>query len=139
MDFAFDSSVRSYRRSQALDLLKVFYSNVRMITLEEYKEKKVEIEKRLFQCSIEVLSEFSSTQDGEDKKDANNVGIKQKYACNLFNLLFAVYSHHVSEVWDWSKISKCMTNYRSSTSLAKDAKKAYNKLANRIGTPSVSS
>ncbi|KAJ8676274.1 hypothetical protein QAD02_012060 [Eretmocerus hayati] len=51
VDFAFDESIRSNRRGQALELLKTFYNNVRMITLPDCKEKKYKIESKLCELS----------------------------------------------------------------------------------------
>ncbi|KAJ8687432.1 hypothetical protein QAD02_023226 [Eretmocerus hayati] len=137
VDFAFDESIRSYRRGQALELLKIFYNNVRMITLPDCKEKKYKIESKLCELSTSVLSELSQAMNAKNGKLPTQIGIKQKYVCNLLSLLLTVYAHHVPEAWDWKKIGESMATYRSTVTLAKDAKKAYNKLANRIGAPVV--
>lgn len=97
------------------------------------------MEKKLCKSSIHVLLELSAAQGAENGKPASNVGkeIKQKYAGYLFTLLFVVHAHHVPEAWDWKKIGESMASYRSTITLAKDAKSAYNKLAYRIGAPAV--
>ncbi|XP_001603225.1 myb-binding protein 1A [Nasonia vitripennis] len=139
VNFAFDESIRSYRRGQALELLKVFYNNIRTITSDDHKDKRLTMEKKLCKSSINVLLELSAVQGTENGKTVSNVGkeIKQKYVCHLFTLLFTVHAHHIPEAWDWKKIGESMANYRSTITLAKDAKSAYNRLANRIGAPVV--
>lgn len=97
------------------------------------------MEKKLCKSSINVLLELSAAQGTENGKTATNVGkeIKQKYVCYLFTLLFTIHAHHIPEAWDWKKVGESMASYRSTITLAKDAKSAYNRLANRIGAPVV--
>ncbi|XP_058793389.1 myb-binding protein 1A [Phymastichus coffea] len=137
VDFAFDESVRSYKRGQALDFLKTFYSNTRIINADDHKNTRLKMEKRLCQSSISILVELSATQETENGKQISKVvkDLKQKFICNLLLLLFTIETHHIPEAWDWTKIGECMAAYRSSNSLSNDAKSAYNKLANRIHAP----
>lgn len=139
MHFAFDDSIRSFRRGQALEFLTVFYNNVRMITSDNNENKRLEMEKQLCNLSINVLQELNDSQPSTNGQVGTNVGkgIKQKYICHLFQLLFKIHPHHIPEAWNWKKLGESMANYRSNVSLANDAKHAYNKLAMRIKVPVV--
>lgn len=110
-----------------------------MITSDDSKEKRFEMEKNLSTLSINLLQELSDSQTAENGQMVTNVGkgIKQKFICHLFQLLLKVHPHHIPEAWDWKKLGESMANYRSSVSLANDAKHAYNKLAMRIKVPVV--
>ncbi|XP_014218699.1 myb-binding protein 1A-like protein [Copidosoma floridanum] len=138
--FSFDQNIRSYRRGQALEFLRTFYSN-KMINLEDSKDKKLKLEKNLCQKSIELFKSNEPLKEEDEKNEeaASDVGkeIKQKYVSHLLTLLFAVHTHHVPEAWDWTEVGKAMASYRAKVSLGKDAKSAYNKLAQRIGAPVV--
>ncbi|XP_011495730.1 PREDICTED: DNA polymerase V [Ceratosolen solmsi marchali] len=136
VNFSFDNSIRFYRRRQALEFLKVFYSNIRMIIADEQKDKRRIIESNLYRLAINEL-QINSKQNTENGKITTNVGkeIRQKYICNLFTLLSTIHVHHIPESWDWTKIGESIANYRSTVTLAKDAKSAYYKLAHRIGAP----
>jgi DNA polymerase phi len=136
VDFSFDNSIRSFRRKQALELLKVFYNNIRMITADEHKHKKQIIENKLCRLSIKEF-QISITQGTESDETANHVGIgiRQKYISCLLTLLLTIHAHHISEAWDWEKIGESISKYKSTVSLGKDAKSAYNKLAKRLNLP----
>ena len=110
-----------------------------MIASDDNKKTRLKMEKSLCKSSINVFQELSTNQKTENGQSGINVRkeIKQKYACHLFALLFVIHAHHIPEAWDWGKIGESIANYRSTVTLAKDAKGAYNKLANRIGAPIV--
>ena len=140
MDFAFDKEIRSFRRSQALELLLVFYRNARLLKDEEHQDTRLKLEKKLCKNSINLLNELSTAQseNGDaNPKDEHEVGkeIRQKFVRHLFTLLYAVRPNHLPPAWNWQKISEAMAVYRPNASLSKDAKAAYNKLANQIGAP----
>lgn len=139
MDFAFDESVRSFKRGQALDFLKTFYTSNRLINLEDRRDTRLKMEKKLCKSSISVLVELGVTQETENGKPIANIGkdLKQKFVCHLLLLLFTVQAHHIPEAWDWKKIGESMAAYRSTNSLSNDVKSAYNRLANRIHAPTV--
>ncbi|CAB0035359.1 unnamed protein product [Trichogramma brassicae] len=47
VDYAFDPTLRKYRRGQALELLKVFFNNHRLLRLEEFAQERAALEKKL--------------------------------------------------------------------------------------------
>lgn len=143
VEFAFDNEIRSFRRSQALELLLVFYRNARILQGDEHNEKRLKLEKKLCKKSVKLLQEnvAQSHNREENSKDEQVIGkeIKQKFVVNLFTLLHAVRPHHLPQAWDWKLIAESMGAYRLNVYLAKNVKTCYNRLATQIGAPIVSS
>lgn len=140
VDYAFDPSIRSFRRGQALEFLTVFYRNNRVINNEEHKNLRQKLEKKLCENSISWFKETNESQVGQsdDKSQQNGtIGkeVRQKFVCLLWTLLKAIYQHHIPKAWNWNAIADAMVEYRKINSLSKDAKSAYNRLAQNIGAP----
>lgn len=110
-----------------------------MINSDEHKKERLKMEKKLYEKSIKLLKSIKkeNEEEVENQETSFNVEkeIKQKYICHLFTLLLSVYQNHLPTSWDWIEMGKAMACYRATVSLAKDAKSAYNKLAQRIGAP----
>ncbi|KAG7212195.1 hypothetical protein KM043_012535 [Ampulex compressa] len=140
VDYAFDSTIRSFRRGQALEFLTVFYKNHRLIHSDtDHSKSRLVMEKKLCQNSMSIFREICNVNNKDkDQSDVNHtVGVgkdvKQKFVCLLLTLLHTVYTQHMPKAWDWKSLATVLTSYRSHVSLAKDAKSAYNKLAVQIG------
>ncbi|XP_063979365.1 uncharacterized protein LOC135163664 [Diachasmimorpha longicaudata] len=128
-DYAFDASIRSFRRGQALEFLTVFYRNHRLITRDSEGVKE-NLERILARNCLELFQELGEKANGEGKKE-----VRQKFVGALWKLLHAVHSKQAEGVWDWAKVGETMAQYRGGVSLSKDAKTAYNRLAALIGAP----
>lgn len=131
VEFAFDNATRPYRRNQALEFLQIFYHNNRLIQGDTSHAKlRKNMEKNISNKSAELLNELA-------QKNSNKAtqGIKQKFVCHLLTLLYAIKHQHQTSACDWDKIGAAMTLYRTNTTLAKDAKTAYNRLAIQLGIP----
>lgn len=131
VNYAFNSEIRPFRRSQALELLRLFYNNTRFRTsnLELFKTHVSPIEKELSDKTIELLQNLSSNH--------KECKVKEKFVGLLLNLLTAVKSANASDNMDWSTIGEAVRTYRSRVSLANDAKKAYNKLCSALRIPNL--
>lgn len=144
VDFAFDSSIRYFRRSQALELLIIFYNNNRLLNMDcdqKYVDVRIKLETVLCKNTVDVLRELCELHASENGQPAlcNGTGIErkilQKFITHLFTLLRIVRAHHLEQAWDWQTVKEMLTTYRSQNNLSKDAKTAYSKLAAQVGAP----
>ncbi|KAL2737232.1 myb-binding protein 1A-like protein [Vespula maculifrons] len=140
VEYAFDNTIRSYRRGQALEFLTIFYRNNRLLRSESTRNKKrIQTEKMLYKNSINTLQDLCDANECKDEKstlDQNgSIGkdIKQKFVYLLFLLLHTVHAQHLPEIWKWESIGEKLVKYRTRAILSKDARSAYNKLASQIG------
>ncbi|XP_011297827.1 DNA polymerase V [Fopius arisanus] len=130
VDYAFDGSIRSFRRGQALEFLTTFYKNHRLISSGKGSVKET-MERTLARNCLSLFEELREGQvNGEGRKE-----VRQKFLGVLWRLLHAVHSQQMEGVWDWGKIGEAIAGYRKGVSLSKDAKTAYNRLATLIGAP----
>lgn len=123
---AFDDDIRPFRRSQALELLRIFYqtNRLRVENPEAYGKHTAPVEAAVLDRSVQLLR---ATQSPSGLK------VKEKYISNLFNLLSTMKSGAPGESPDWAAIGELARQYRSTVALAKDAKVAYNKLCRCLG------
>ena len=141
VDYAFDNTIRPFRRSQALEFLTIFYRNNRLVKEEEHNGVRHKMEKKLCSNSLNLLEELVAAQqniNGETSQDnSTDLGkeVKQKFVGLLLTLLNAVYSQHLPKAWNWKSIAKAIAEYRTNVTLSKDTKSAYNRLASQIGAP----
>lgn len=141
MDFAFDSSIRYFRRNQALELLLIFYNNNRLLNMDtRYADVRLKLETTLCKNTIDTLKEICDLHVNDNGQSAScNVStqkkVLQKFIGHLLMLLRVVYARHLPQAWDWQTIKAALTNYRSRNALSGDAKTAYKKLAAVIGAP----
>lgn len=141
MDFAFDSSVRSFRRGYALEFLTVFYNNGRLVHLDtKHLDIRMKMEKKLCKNAINTLKELYNTNKTENEQSIQcngSVGkeVKQRYVWLLLSLLRSIRTQHLSEAWNWEEIGNVLTQFKINVTLTKNAKAAYNKLATEIGIP----
>ncbi|XP_076618481.1 MYB binding protein 1a isoform X1 [Colletes latitarsis] len=140
VDFAFDNTVRSFRRGQALDLLTTFYNNGRLVRLDTKNSGiRMKMEKKLCKNVISTLQELSNAHKVENEqpilKNGNEIGkeVKQRYVYLLLLLLRNVYTQHLPKAWDWEAVGNALTTYRTHASLAKSTKVACTRLAAQIG------
>ncbi|XP_066597439.1 myb-binding protein 1A [Prorops nasuta] len=135
VNFAFDSSIRSFRRGQALEFLTIFYRNSRLIQTDETHMKiRKKVEKQLCHNSVNCFKELLIAHKTETSSN-NEAGkeVKQKFVYLLLTLLHTVHPQHLKDAWNWQKIADAIMEYRANVSLAKDSRTAYNKLTAQIG------
>ncbi|XP_011866329.1 PREDICTED: uncharacterized protein LOC105561180 [Vollenhovia emeryi] len=142
VDFAFDSSIRYFRRNQALELLLIFYNNNRLLNMDtRHVDVRMKLETTLCKNTIDTLKETCDLRVNDNGQSAscNNVGaqkkVLQKFIGHLLALLRVVHSRHLPQAWDWQSVKATLTKYRSQNALFGDAKTAYKKLAAEIGVP----
>ncbi|XP_043262610.1 myb-binding protein 1A isoform X2 [Colletes gigas] len=140
VNFAFDNTVRSFRRGHALDLLTTFYNNGRLVRLDtKHSGIRMKMEKKLCKNVISTLQELSNAHKAENEqpilKNGNEIGkeVKQRYVYLLLSLLRNVYTQHLPKAWDWEAVGNALTTYRTHASLAKCTKVACTRLAAQIG------
>ncbi|KYN40609.1 Myb-binding protein 1A [Trachymyrmex septentrionalis] len=141
VDFAFDSSIRYFRRNQALELLLIFYNNNRLLNMNtKYADMRMKLETTLYKNTINTFKETSNLRvsDGQSTL-CNNVStqknVLQKFIGHLLMLLRLVHARCLTKAWDWQTVKMALINYRSQYNLSGDTKIAYNKLAADIGVP----
>lgn len=142
VDFAFDSSIRYFRRNQALELLLIFYNNNRLLNMDtRCADMRMKLEATLCKNTVDTLKETCDLQasDNGQSTSCNNVSaqkkVLQKFIGHLLMLLRVVHARHLPQAWDWQAVKAELTKYRSRNALFGDAKTAYNKLAAEIGAP----
>ncbi|KAF3421961.1 LOW QUALITY PROTEIN: hypothetical protein E2986_00122 [Frieseomelitta varia] len=140
VDFAFDSTVRSFRRGYALEFLTIFYNNSRLINLNTKDSSiRMKLEKKLCRNTISTLQEIINMHKNKQAVTTNGTEIgkeiRQRYIYLLLILLRSIYTRHLQKAWNWNNIGKVLATYRTHASLAKDTKMAYNRLAVQIGIP----
>lgn len=144
MNFAFDSSIRYFRRSEALELLLILYNNNRLLHLDsiKYTDQRRKLEKTLCKNTIDTFVELSdacAASDNGQVASCNGPSVQkkvlQKFIGHLLILLRAVYTNHLPEAWNWEAVKTALTTYKSKNVLSRDTKSAYNKLAVKIGAP----
>ncbi|XP_054014556.1 myb-binding protein 1A-like [Hylaeus anthracinus] len=140
VDFAFDNTVRSFRRGHALDFLTVFYNNGRLVRLDtKHSDIRMKMEKKLCKNTISTLQELCNVHKAENEqpilKNGNEIGkeVRQRYVYLLLSLLRNVYTQHLPKAWNWEAIGNALVTYRTHASLKKDTKVACNRLAAQIG------
>ncbi|KAF5287040.1 hypothetical protein FQA39_LY16154 [Lamprigera yunnana] len=127
--FVFEKEIRPFRRNQALELLRIFYSNRRMD--DTYKN---------FLCNIETSEKTFCT---DVVKTLNNYcrcikteQIKEKFVYNLFNLLKVISNRAMKNTKvDWQKIGDKIREFRSHIPLSRDTKVIYNQLCKQLQVP----
>ncbi|VVC26651.1 Armadillo-type fold,DNA polymerase V,Armadillo-like helical [Cinara cedri] len=119
LPYAFNDSVRWFRRSQAICMLVSFYQNTRL--LEQLKDDKQldKIEKNL---SEYIIKFFTSLDDSQP-----DVSGRQRYINELLNILYIIcvnkFSRHCC---DWGQLVKILEN--STRRFNQAGRKNWNKL-----------
>lgn len=143
MNFAFDSSIRYFRRNEALELLLILYNNNRLLHIDstKYIDQRKKLEKTLCKNIIDTFKESSDpyASDNGQVASCNGTGVQkkvlQKFIGHLLILLRAVHTNHLPEAWNWEAVKAALTTYKSRNVLSRDTKNAYNRLAVKIGAP----
>jgi len=127
-EFVSNDEMRPFRRSQGLELLKLFYLNRRIQGMEEaFQMHMNEPEKQFCNTVVNMLNKFC-----ENPKNK----IKERVIYHIFNLLRAIASHPIqNEEIDWKLLGEKVREYRSYVTLSKDAKIAYNQLCAQLKIP----
>ncbi|KAF4530902.1 hypothetical protein B566_EDAN017817 [Ephemera danica] len=125
---AFESdTVRPFRKSQALTLLREFVSNEKL--LSQHLKEKTNIGAGLASLTAQMLS----------KQIDENTPIKPRFLKELFQLLIVVHQH-CKDSTNWKELSLVLTKYLKSSQglqMNKAIKKLITKLQNNIGVPVV--
>ncbi|XP_065171118.1 myb-binding protein 1A [Atheta coriaria] len=122
VSYVFDEEIRPFRRRQALELLKIFYLNNRLIAAnkETFVKKLSKSENKLNNNVVEFLERKEYTS-------------KEPFVSGVFLLLAAIKNCcHQTEVFDWAKIGELAREYRSGIALTNDGKTAFSKLCNAL-------
>lgn len=142
MDFAFDNTIRYFRRSQALELLLIFYNNSRLQRMDTtYEKEKMTLETKLYNNIIHTFGELSNPFINDNGQSVSvsvtdvPKKVQQKFIGLLLILLRVVYTSHLPQVWDWQKIQTTLSINTKRNILSKDVKLAYKKLEMKIGAP----
>lgn len=125
VEFAFSDEVRLFRRNQALDLLKVFYTNHRFLLANkvEFDEKCSQIHTKITEKTLNLLTGTVDT-----------LKINEKYISRLLNLLLAIKNNPLQQNQiNWTTIGEKLQQYRLKNTLSKDGKVAYKKLCATLG------
>lgn len=133
IDFAFNDDIRPFRRNQALQLLKTFYTNNRLLCTQKdvFEAKLDDSHALLYAKTVSLLETLASDDVGASK-------VKEKFVKSLFNLLTAVKRSALAQKsFDWAELGEHVKRYRTQATLSKDGKNAYAKLCNAIGISSV--
>ncbi|KAL6259582.1 hypothetical protein P5V15_009499 [Pogonomyrmex californicus] len=142
VDFAFDSSIRYFRRNQALELLLIFYNNNRLLSTDvKYADVRMKLETTLCKNIVDTFKETCDlhTSNNGQSSSCNDVNaqkkVLQKFIGHLLTLLRVVHARHLPQAWDWQAVKVALIEYKNQNAFSGDAKSAYNKLAVTIGIP----
>lgn len=128
IEFSFSNEIRPFRRNQALQLLKLFYTNNRLLTThaESFSGKLEACHADLSSKTVNLLQNFETNK------------VKEKFVNSLFGLLIAVKRSPLRQdgIVNWTEIGECVRKYRSQVTLSKDGRKAYTNLCTALGIPS---
>ncbi|CAH0548937.1 unnamed protein product [Brassicogethes aeneus] len=128
LDFIYDSSIKQFKKSQALELLKIFFTNQRYLSQNPEKLRGKIAEK---------VSTFVHTTTDFFKDLSANITenkVKEKFLCNLFGVLASIKCCPLKfEGIHWPTLAENVREYRTHVSFSKDAKTAFNKLCNSLG------
>lgn len=122
VDFAFSDHVRLFRKNQALELLKTFYTNHRFLNTnkEELNKKFTEIHTIISEKIVCLLT-------------TNVFKINEKYISRLLQLLYTIKRCPLDQTsLDWQKIGDCIREFRSQNVFSKEGKVAYKKLCGAL-------
>lgn len=128
INFAFDENVRPFRRNQALDLLKIYFMNSRLLNAnkETFQSSFDEYGSVLTEKVVNLFSDVST----ESK-------LKEKFFCSLFGALTAIKrSPFDQSTIDWKKVGELATEYRTKISFSKDTKISFKNLCKSLGISS---
>lgn len=119
VEFAFSDEVRLFRRSQALDLLKTFYTNHRFLLAH-----KIEFDETCSNIHTKITEKTLNLLTGTD-----SLKINEKYISHLLNLLLAIKNNPLqTNQINWTIIGEKLQEYRLKNTFSKEGKTAYKKL-----------
>ncbi|CAG9861313.1 unnamed protein product [Phyllotreta striolata] len=125
----FDDNVKVFRKSQAAELATIFYSNHRYINSKP-EEIKGALEGIHSEFSDNIVALFKNFCDNTVKNAS------EKFTCHLFKLLTSMKVCTIVDL-KWTEVADVVREYRSSVSLSKDAKLAFNRLCDRLQVSNV--
>ncbi|XP_044261634.1 rDNA transcriptional regulator pol5 [Tribolium madens] len=124
--FVFANSIRPFRRSQAVELLKIFFNNHRFFTMHSEESKSVEGHTRNFlRDCVDFFREFYANPT--ERK------VKEKFLAALFELLAQLKGNFLGQDFEnWGVLGDSVRDCRSILTFSKDTKVAFNKLCNSL-------
>lgn len=139
---AFDSNIRYFRRSQALELLIILYRNNRLLNMDtKYADMRIKLETTLYKNTIDMCNELCNSHVSNNGQfiPYNDTSVQkkvQKFIGLLLTLLHTVHTHYLPQAWNWQTIKTTLvTMYENQSIFSTDLKNAYKKLAKQIGIP----
>ncbi|KAJ8931338.1 hypothetical protein NQ314_015747 [Rhamnusium bicolor] len=127
-EYIFSEDIKPFKKSQALELLRLFYTNQRYLSTNPEKIKEM-LSSIHLEFSSNVLTLFKNLCENPIQKN-----VREKFICNLFHLLTAVKCSRLNiDNISWSEIAESVRKYRSYVTFSKDAKTAFRKLCNQLG------
>ncbi|XP_060533995.1 uncharacterized protein LOC132706596 [Cylas formicarius] len=124
--FLFSEEVKQFKKTQAAELIKIFYSNNRFL-----KENAEKIQNQLCEdhntFSQKITEYFRDLCDNSEKKQ-----VKERFIYNLFHLMNAMKQCPLNIGIEWDSIAQVIREYRSYKTFSKDAKSAFNKLCSSL-------
>jgi DNA polymerase phi len=129
--FVFASSVRPFRRTQGIELLKMFYTNQRFIGSHADQTKSVEdITVNFLRDCVDFFREFCANPS--ERK------VKEKFICSLFELLNSVKNSVLGKGFDgWGLLAETVRDCRAQLTFSRDTKLAFNKLCKSLNVSNV--
>ncbi|EFA05514.1 myb-binding protein 1A [Tribolium castaneum] len=120
--FVFANSIRPFRRGQAVELLRLFFSNHRFFSTHCEQVKSIEDHTRNFlRDCVDFFREFYANPT--ERK------VKEKFLASLFELLAQLKSY---EFESWAVLGDAVRDCRSILTFSKDTKVAFNKLCSSL-------
>ncbi|XP_063925111.1 myb-binding protein 1A-like [Zophobas morio] len=127
----FASSIRPFRKNQAVELMKIFLHNQRFIS--SHAEEIVTVEDdflNFLRDSVDFFREFNA--NSSQKKT------KEKFLANLFDLLYIVKISVLGRTFEgWELLGEGVRNCRSLITFSRDTKLAFNKLCKSLNISNV--
>lgn len=132
LQYIFDDDVKPFKKTQAAELLKIFYQNHRYLSVNTGK-----VNEYLNDCheqfSENLVKLFVSLCEHPDERN-----VKEKFVCNIFNVLLSIKNCCLKvDNINWGKIGDVIREYRSHVTFSKDAKSAFNKLCSKLSISNI--
>lgn len=123
----FDENIKPFKKNEAVDWIKICYSNHRLLLTCE-NELKEDFEKITEEFLDKCLQFFKNLIEISD----NNV--REKFLSFLFQLLATIKQSPLQiKTFDWTCLGDKIREYRNCTKINPDTKKSYNKLLVQLG------
>lgn len=93
--------------------------------------------KKIVEIALQILETLPTPTNCDNAQDTAIGSVKQKFICELIQLLFCIYQSrkklNLDDNMDWKQISSALACYRDNVDLSTDTKIAFNKLSKVLG------